>query len=519
MTDQHILAIDLGTSGPKVAIVSVSGRIVGGVAETTDLQLLTGGGAEQDPAAWWQAICRATRRLLGQQLVPTASIVGVAVTSQWSGTVPVDEQGSPLMNAIIWMDSRGARYVAALTGGFPKIEGYGVDKLWHWVRKTGGIPTHSGKDSIAHILFIRYERPEIYRRTYKFLEPKDYINLRLTGRFAATFDSITLHWVTDNRDIHNVRYDEQLLRMAGIDREKLPELVRATDVLGSLTPEAARDLGLDEHVEVVAGTPDIHSAAVGSGAVADYAVHCYVGTSSWLSCHVPFKKTDVVHNMASLPSALPGRYLLINEHETAGACLIFAKTVLQQAQVDSENLLFEELEAAAAGAAPGSGGAIFTPWLHGERSPVDDRTMRGGWHNLSLQTTQGDLVRAVYEGVALNTRWLFKYVERFIKRRIDSVHMVGGGARSAFWCQIHADVLQRPVHQVQDPLQANTRGVALLGAVGLRYLAVEEVDRCVPIAQTFEPNPAHKQLYDDYFDAFVEIYRKTNGLYRWLSKK
>jgi xylulokinase len=134
---------------------------------------------------------------------------------------------------------------------------------------------------------------------------------------------------------------------------------------------------------------------------------------------------------------------------------------------------------------------IFTPWLNGERSPVDDHTVRGGWHNLSLRTTRGDLVRSVYEGVALNTRWLQLYVEKFIRRPLEEVRMVGGGARSDLWCQLHADVFQRPVLQIADPLHVNTRGAAFLAAVGLGYLHLEDLAAHTPVAHRYEPRPAN----------------------------
>jgi xylulokinase len=518
-----ILAIDLGTSGPKVALFTATGALVAGASEPVRLLLLPDGGVEQDPAEWWAAICTATRRLLHQSGVAAAEVAGVAVTAQWSGTVAVDAAGQPLMNAIIWMDARGAQPMRRVTGGLPSFAGYGVTRLWPWLRKTGGIPGLSGKDSIAHILFIKTARPELYDRTHKFLEPKDYLNLKLTGRFAATVESITLHWVTDNRDIHNVRYDEQLLGLVGVAREKLPDLVRAVDVLGPLTPAAAADLGLGEHVQVVGGAPDIHSAAVGSGAVDDFAAHCYIGTSGWLSCHVPFKKTDLLHNMAALPSAIPGRYLLINEHEVAGAALtflrdsvFFADDALLPGSPPAD--FFTRLEAVAAAAAPGSGRVIFTPWLHGERSPVDDATLRGGWHNLSLRTTRGDLVRSVYEGVAYNTRWLLPHVEKFSGRPLENVRLVGGGGRSDLWCQIHADVLQRPVLQVADPLHTNTRGAAYLAAAGLGYMTLHDLGAQAPIKATYTPRRELAGLYDELFGAFAEIYRKNHGLYRRLNR-
>jgi len=520
-----LLAIDLGTSGPKVALFSTQGALLAGAGEPVRLIFQPGGGVEQEPAAWWAAICAATRRVLAAVEDAPTRVVGIGVTTHWSGTVALGADGEPLMNAIMWMDARGARHIRKVTGGAPSFAGYGARKLWTWIRKTGGIPGHSGKDSVAHILYLQKERPDIYERAIKFLEPKDYINYKLTGRIATTGETMTLHWVTDNRVVNNIRYDDELLRLAGLDRSQLPDdLLRSLDVIGEMTPAAASDLGLGrQRVQVVGGAPDLHTAAVGSGATADFKAHCYLGTSSWLNCHVPYKKTDIIHNMASLPSALPGRYLLINEHEIAGAALNFVRDrffwgndalMTNPPPVDS----YARLEAAAAAAAPGSNRVIFTPWLNGERSPVDDHTLRGGWHNLSLQTTRGDLVRSVYEGVAFNSRWLLVYVEKFIRRQLDDVRLVGGGARANLWCQIHADILQRPVVQMADPLHINTRGAAFLAAVGLGYLDVDALETLTPIARIYEPQPQLAPLYTELFEQFVELYHKTHGIYRRLNR-
>ncbi|MEK7324142.1 MAG: FGGY-family carbohydrate kinase, partial [Chloroflexota bacterium] len=520
---KYILAIDLGTSGPKVGLVSVDGEIVAGEFEETPLLLLPNGGAEQKPDDWWAAITKAARKVIGQNTVPVGDIVAVSCTSQYSSTVAVNRDGQPLMNAINWMDTRGARYVQQITSGPIKIEGYGIDKLWTWVRLTGGIPTRSGKDSIAHILYLKHEQPEIYREAYKFLEPKDYINLRLTGKFAATYDSINLHWLTDNRNIANIVYDDRLLKMAGVDRGKLPELKHATDILGPLTPEAAAELGLPVSAPVVAGTTDAQSAAIGSGAVKDYEAHLYLGTSSWISCYVPFKKTDIVHNMASLPSAIPGRYYIANEQECAGMCLTFLRDNLVYPAdelavgarpAEAYKLFYRIAEHAPAG----SEGLIFTPWLYGERTPIEDGAVRGGFFNLSLKTKRESLVRAVFEGVAYNARWLLGCVEQFAKRRFESLNMIGGGAKSNVWCRIHADILDRTIRQVKDPLQANTRGAALVASVALGYATFDDIAAGVEIANTYHPNPANRKIYDELFKEFLNIYQSNKRIYARLNR-
>lgn len=507
-----VLAVDLGTGGPKVAVVGASGRILAHAAEPVALHLLPGGGAEQDPDEWWSAIAAASRRALGAAGVDPAALLGVGCTAQWSGTVAVDADGRALGRAVIWMDSRGHEDIRAVAGGPVNVLGYDPRKLLRWVQVTGGAPGLSGKDPVAHILYLRRARPEVHRATAVFLEPVDYLNLRLTGTASASFDSIAAHWVTDNRAVDRVDYDPKLLEWTGLDRARLPDLVPPGSVVGEVTAAAAAELGLPAGLPVVTGSGDVHSAVFGSGAVADFACHLYIGTSSWISGHVPFKKTAPTSNVASIPAALPGRYLIADEHETAGACLTFLRDNLGLAP-DLATLN------AMAGAVPaGSGRVLFTPWLNGERSPVDDHTVRGGFHNLSLTTTAEQLVRSAFEGVAYNSRWLLEAVEKFVGRRLDSLAFIGGGADSDLWAQIHADVLGREIRQVADPVLANVRGAGLLALVALGRVTVEEIPAMVAIRRTFVPDPATAGEYDLLFGEFVELYKQTKGIFKRLNR-
>ena len=240
----------------------------------------------------------------GRRAVSPESVVAVGCTAQWLGTVALAADGEPLCPAVIWMDSRGSAAVRRAFGG--PVAGYAATKAARWIRLTGGAPSLSGKDPVGHILWLRDARPEVARAAAVFLEPVDYLNYRLTGLARASYDSITMHWVTDNRRIDRVDYDDGLLAMTGLDRATLPTLVPTATVLGGLTEGAAAELGLRPGTAVSTGTGDLQSAAVGSGAVADFAGHLYVGTSTWISCHVPYKKTSVQTNIASLPSGLPG---------------------------------------------------------------------------------------------------------------------------------------------------------------------------------------------------------------------
>jgi xylulokinase len=519
----YVLAVDLGTGGPKVAVISAEGRIAAHAFEKVPIALSADGGAEQMPQDWWDAIVAAARRAVADGGVAPENIVGVGCTAQWSGTVAVGADGTAIGPSIIWLDSRGASAVQRAVRGALNVQGYSATKAAKWVRRTGGIPSLSGKDPVGHIHFLREERPEVYAATAVFLEPVDYLTLRLTGLARASHDSITLHWVTDNRDISAIAYDDSLFELAGLERRTLPELVPTGSVIGGLTPSAAAELGLLGGTPVVAGMGDLHSAAVGSGAVEDFDGHLYIGTSSWISCHVPFKKTDPLTNIASIPSGLPGRYLVADEHETGGACLtwlrdnlLYPADALDPGRTPPDDA-FARLNEMGAGIAPGSGGVLFTPWLNGERSPVDDHTIRGGFHNISLSTTRADMVRAVFEGVALNSAWLLGAVEKYTKRRFPSLAFVGGGANSDLWSQLHADAMGREVRQIVDPVLANVRGAGLLTLLALGHIQLADIPSMVQVKKIYTPDKDAGAVYAPLLKEFVNLYDKTKGIHKRLN--
>jgi xylulokinase len=260
-------------------------------------------------------------------------------------------------------------------------------------------------------------------------------------------------------------------------------------------------------------------AAIGSGAVKDYETHIYLGTSSFLICHVPFKKTDLDHNIASVPAAIPEKYIVPIEQESAGSCLTFLRdNIVFYRSKETGPHAYEELDVIADAVPAGSNKLIFTPWLYGERAPIESNTIRGGFHNMSLETTLDQMVRAVFEGVAYNTRWVLGVLENFTKKKLDPLRIVGGGAVSDVWCQIYADVLNRTVQRVKDPIRANAKGAAFVAAVGLGYIKFEDVSKYCEIDRTFTPNPANREIYDHLFCEFVEIYKKTAPIYKRLNE-
>lgn len=443
------------------------------------LHVLPGGGAEQDPEDCWNALLTTAGKLIHKKLVPVEGIVGVYCSTQGEDTVPLDRDGKQLMNCVLSMDMRGANYLKQITRGPVNVAGYDPVRLLRSVKLTGGAPSLSGKDPSAHMHSIRDVFPDVYAKTFKFLNVRDYMNLRLCGRIAATPDSILTSWVTDNRNSAHVVYSPVLIRNSGIDADKFPEIVPCDSVLGELKPDVARELGLKPDVRVVAGSIDTTSAAIGSGAVRDYEGHLYIGTSSWIAAHVPFMKTDVVNSLASVPCAIPGKYLMTILQTTAGGNLTFLRDKILY---HKDRLLREEqapdvyqiMDHIAEQVPAGSNGVIYTPRIYGERSPIEDRHVCASIFNLSLENSREEIARAFLEGVALNTQWMLGPGEKFLGRKLTSLNFVGGGAKSNIWCQIFADVLDVTIRQVANPIEVNACGAAFIAAEALGYMKFED---------------------------------------------
>jgi xylulokinase len=515
--DCWVLAVDLGTGGPKVGLVSLSGVIACTEHLPVPTQLGPDGEATQDAGLWWDLIRGAARRAVGSGVVRADRIVAVSCTGQWASTVPVDAGGLPVGPCQLWSDTRGGPHSRRVVGG--PVAGYSPVAAVRWIRRSGGAPSTSGADPIGHILHLEHDEPEVARAARWYLEPVDYLSMRFTGTAAATPASMAGAWLTDNRAADPVAYDPVLVAAAGVPAAKLPPLQATASEVGTVLPEVADDIGLPRGVVVVAGTPDLHSACVGSGAVLPFQPHVAISTTSWVSCPFTRKKTDPIHQMATVPGILPGLRLVANNQESGGGALDWLRRRLDgDTAGGAVPTSFDDLTALAATAPPGSDRVLFTPWLAGERSPIDDRRARAGFHNLSLRTTRADMVRSVMEGVAFNSRWLARSVERFVGRPLGAFRAIGGGATSPLWCAIYASVLDRPVEQVEDPVLANLRGAALIAGLSFGAVAPDELRALVPVAETHRPEPDAVAVYDQLFAAFPDLYAAQKGTFRRLAR-
>jgi len=323
-------------------------------------------------------------------------------------------------------------------------------------------------------------------------------------------------WMTDNRDLRRLAYDQKLLASVGLTGEKLPDLVGAHSVLGPVLADVARELGLSLDTVVVSSIPDLHAAAYGSGATRPFATHLALSTTSWISCPVPSKKTDALHSIAAVPGLTNDSYVVIDNQETGAKSLEWFQAILASG---GEKMSYDDMTALAATSPPGARGVLFSPWLAGERSPVDDKRLRGGFSNLSITTTSADMIRAVLEGVAANSAWLFGYVEKFVGQSLSPIRLIGGGAQSELWCQIFADTFGREVHQIKNPMTAQLRGAALAASVALGRRSLDELDSLPTPVTVLTPDPGAARTYQHRVREQVGLYEREKKRTRSRDKR
>ncbi|MFP6729359.1 MAG: FGGY-family carbohydrate kinase [Alphaproteobacteria bacterium] len=492
-----ILSVDLGSGAVKAAVVDDAGALLATGAAAIDLMLGDGGAAEQDPEQLWQAV----KQACGQAIQGSnADIVGLSCSSQYSSVIAVDKAGDAVANLLLWRDTRGARHAKALLDNAP-----GSRDIWTEIH--GLPPSPEGRDTLAHMLYIKQELREIYDRTHAFLEPVDYLNLRFTGVIAANQASVYKMLLTDNRRTNGTTYDPTLLALAGIDEDKLAPLVEMDAVIGEVRADVARELGLPGGVMVLTGVNDNHAVALGTGALDAGRAGISIGTTANISALVDGLRTDLPRRLAAMPSPYAGSHMVMAENGLGGKVL---ELMLKQMLLPDEADPFAILEQAVRRSPPGSGGLLFLPWINGAGSPAQNARARAGFLNISVDTTRDHMLSAVLEGIAFNLHWLNQAVEEFVGGRFERMMFAGGGAQSTAWSQILADILDRPIHRMADPRHTPCKGLAYRALVSLGHLGDNAEERFLRVAEVYDPRPEHRDLYDTLYARFLAAYERIN---------
>ncbi len=525
----YVVAYDIGTTGVKTCLFGLGERIelLASAQEGYGLRLLEGGGAEQDPEEWWRAMGRTTGELFTRTEITPEQVAGLSFCSQMQGLVLVDREGRSLRPAMSYMDQRaGAELKKGLAHG-PRIAGANVFKLLRCLRATGAVPS-SVKDPVWKYKWVQAHEPENFRRVDKWLDVKEYLLLRCTGRAVMTQDSAyaTLLYDTRRED-----WSGELCRMFGVEPDHLAPIIQSTDRVGGLTDRAAAELGLAPGTPVFGGGGDASLIGIGAGAAAVGSTHIYCGTSGWVSTVTDRQLVDVNAMIAAIVGAQRGRFNYFAEMETAGKCLEWVKdhlaldeigVYLEKRDVTGSQeavyaSLYDYLTETVERVPPGSGGVLFTPWLHGNRCPFEDPAAAGMFFNIRLNTGKSELIRAVLEGVCFHLRWMLE-CQAGKTATSDPVRFVGGGALSPVTAQILADVTGRTVETVASPQNAGSVGAAAVMAVGLGLLPdLEGVGTLIPPERVFRPNGDAQAVYERSFAVFRRLYRANRDHFRALN--
>lgn len=496
MSGDILIGIDIGTSGCKVAAFLTSGAALGSVTEPYTVKRNTALEAEQEAEDWWMAVCNGLKKLMDQRVIEPRRVLAIGVVGHSWATLPVDRIGEPLRPAMLWLDRRsnveceeirrdiGDDYVLRLSGN--RIDpSYCVPKMF----------------------WIRNHEPQVYERTYKFLQSNSFIVYRLTGEFTQDISQGYGYYVfdTEKRD-----WSAEALQKFGIDRELLPDVYESDTVVGQVTPQAAEETGLVAGIPVIAGGVDCAAACLGAGLTENLETQEQAGQAGGMTICTDRPRRDP--RLISGCHVVRGRWHLSGGTVSGGVLNWFHHQILAAGFSNFAHLLdeqnpYEFLSREVEKSPAGSNGLVFLPYMAGERTPIWDSTARGVFLGLSYEKERSDLVRSLMEGAALALRHNLE-VAADAGVRPRSLISVGGGSKSQVWCQIKADATGMPlgVPNVQD---GTVFGAAVLAGIGVQAFADYKaaLKEIVKIERWHEPRPELKGLYDELYEVYLEAYQ------------
>ncbi|MBN1450035.1 MAG: xylulokinase [Anaerolineales bacterium] len=480
------IGIDTSTTATKALLIDENGQVLGVASNEYPYETPQPLWSEQDPALWWHGTTQSIRQVLAKTGVDAATVKGIGLTGQMHGLVLLDEKGDVLRPAILWNDQRTGPQCDAIRlklGREKLIQITGNDAL------TGF--------TAPKILWVQEHEPEIWKQARHILLPKDYVRYKLTSEFASdrAGGAGTILFDLAKRD-----WSPEVLAALDIPAEYLPKTFEGTDVTGTLTPTVANDLGLPAGIPVFGGGGDQAASAVGTGAVRAGVVSLSLGTSGVVFATTDGPAIEPEGRLHAFCHSVPGKWHFM------GVMLSAAGSLRWHRDTFAPNTDYDTLLAPVADILPGSDGLFFLPYLTGERTPHPDPLARGAFVGLTVRHGFAHLTRAVLEGVSFGLRDSFELMKGAGLKDISQVRVTGGGARSPFWRQILADVLQAELVTV-NTTEGAAYGAALLAAAGSgAFRSVEAAcDATIQITGTTSPG-TNQSVYNEIYPLYRELY-------------
>ncbi len=504
----YIISHDMGTSSDKAVLVDYNGKIIATATADYPTYYPYPAWVEQDPAEYWAGVTTASKAVVakaGELGIEPSQITGMVFATQSMGIIPVDENGKTLYNNISWVDGRAQKQADSI---MRKLGGKTLFTIF------AGTPI-MGKDVLPKIIWLKQERPDIYNRTKYFLDVNGFLKMKCTGKMVAELSGASTYGL----DLKKKEW-LSIMGLTGVDMKKLPPLVKSTDNVGGLTKEASEELGLIEGTPVFSGCDDVQSACIGSGMTKDGDVHIYLGTSGWV-CASSKDESAFKNGAAAIQSADPNMNLIVGVTEAAGSNIQWIMNqFFKHEHEEFGDDVYRKMGEAIEKIPSGSDSLICTPWMLGERCPVSDTTTRATLFNMNEEHTKEHLMKAVYEGIGYNLKWILDNFKKDYKFGCKSFRIIGGGAQNKVWMQIIADITGTEFSVVENPRNAGAVGGAIIAMIGLGVLKdFSSAYEFAKVSNTYVPNMANHLVYKEMFESYKDVYYGLRAAYKKANGK
>lgn len=487
----YVIGVDLGTSAVKTLLIAQDGSIKAEATREYPLYHDKSGWSEQEPEDWVTGTTGALQELVAQACVSPQDIEGMSFSGQMHGLVLLDAQNKPIRRAILWNDTR-------TTEQCREIERTLGDKLLSITRN----PALEGF-TLPKIIWVKQNEPDLFARADKFLLPKDYLRLRLTGQIHMDLSDAA---GTLMLDVANKSWSEEVLEAFGISSAFCPPLVEASAFVGTVSPDTAQETGLSEGTKVFAGGADNACGAIGAGILSPGLTLCSIGTSGVVLTYEADSSADYEGKVHFFNHGKENVFYAMGVTLAAGYSLSWFRNTFAKGET------FESLLEGIGEISPGAGGLLFTPYLVGERTPHADAKIRGSFIGMDGSHTRAHFARAVMEGITFS---LNESIDMFraAGKTVDTIVSIGGGAKNPTWLQMQADIFGATVVALENE-QGPGLGAAMLAAYGSGWFP--SLDACaetfVKHARMYTPNEEASSQYGKLFRIYQQVYSQTKGI-------
>lgn len=488
---KYVIGVDLGTSSVKVLLVDQAGQVKAEASEDYPLIHLKAGYSEQDPEEWVTKTVQALKKLVASSGVSPENIEGISFSGQMHGLVLLDENKNVIRNAILWNDVRTTEQCRQIT-----------ETLGERLLSVTRNPALEGF-TLPKILWVKQHEPELYAKATVFLLPKDYLRYRLTGEIHMDYSDAA---GTLLLEIGAKQWSKEICDKLGVDLSLCPPLVESHAHVGNLLPEIAEATGLSPQTKVFAGGADNACGAIGSGILKEGEGMSSIGTSGVILSYENSLAADYKGKVHFFNHGKENAYYSMGVTLAAGYSLNWFK------QTFAADQSFEAMVAGAAEVKPGADGLLFTPYLVGERTPHADANIRASFIGMDGAHKKEHFVRAVMEGITFSLQESIE-IFRQAGKTVDTIISIGGGAKSALWLQMQADIFNADVVQLENE-QGPGMGAAMLAAYGCGWFS--SLEECASVfikrASTYSPIAENAKRYADLFQVYKSVYAQTKEL-------